>query len=368
MENLLYLKDFFHDKAKFTFTFVGSEKHASKSLFNLYFKDKPETANYNEFDQGDVTPGYNNPFLNMLSEKFKFSFYKSIEKKPNITLLNGSNDFISFNFFEQIISSYNSKQSQLFGIDNFLNGKNITDVLVYDHVSNKFTNEFIWNGIQKGREKYMYIGGIIGWNDTFYNENKLHLNRIITYDEGEIENKSCSISTTVKFQSRDCIFLNIKSSSSSSSDITPFKCLKKWETKNLLSLLSHQTQQKLILEKEMFLGYYSADSLDALEKTKILEQLGDKILKKLKFNELFEKKTPPDSLSSSPPPPPPPLPPPLPPPHAKKGPGQKKCGANHKHQQKKGWRKPNGHSCETADAPTASPVEDASHNTPHAAV
>jgi len=261
MENLLYLKYFFHDKANFTFTFIGSEKDVSKSLFDMYFQDKPETANYYEFDQGNVTPGYNDPFLDMLSEKFRFSFYKSIEKKPNITLLNGSNDFISFNFFEQIISSYNSKQSQLFGIDNFLNGKNFTDVLIYDHVANTFKNEFIWNGIQKGREKYNYIGGIIGWNDTFYNENKLHLNHIITYDEGEIEQKSCSIPTTVKFQSSDCFYLNIKSkfsfsSNDSKSDITPFNFLKKWETKNLLTLLSQETKTKLMLEKYMFVTGY----------------------------------------------------------------------------------------------------------------
>jgi hypothetical protein len=260
IENLLYLKEFFHDKANFTFTFVGSEKDVSKSLFDMYFQDKPETANYYEFDQGNVTHGYNNKFLCMLGEKYKFSFRKSIEKKPNITLLTGSNDIISFNFFEQIISSYNSNQSQLFGIDNFLNGKNITNVLEYDHIKNTFTKWFLWDGIQKGREKYKYIAGIIGFNDTFYNENNLDLNNIISWDEGEIESNSCAIPTTVKFQSSDCIFLNIKSSSSQKSDITTFNNLKNYETKNLLSLLSQKTQTKLMFERCMFVNGYCLSS------------------------------------------------------------------------------------------------------------
>jgi hypothetical protein len=261
------LKDIFNDKAKFTFTFIGSENHVSKSLFDTYFHDKPDTANYYEFDQGNVTAGYSSCFLSMISEKCKFAFMKSIEKNPNITLLNGSNDFISINFFEQIINGYDSKQSQIFGIDNFFNGKNCSNILLYDYSTNNFIDEVIWSGIQHpARQKYKYIGGIIGWNDTFYNKNKLYLNKdcreggIISFDEGEIEFISCSIPTTVKFQSTDCFFLNIKSGSS---DITTYEHFQNFLNEHPhLSLclssssLSDETQKKLMFEKEMFLNGY----------------------------------------------------------------------------------------------------------------
>jgi len=253
MENLLYLKAVFHDKAHFTFTFIGSEQDVSKSLFDMYFQDKPETANYYEFYQGDVTPGYNSCFLNMLSEKYKFSFRKSIEKRPNITLLNGSNDFISFNFFEQIINSYNPTQSQLFGIDNYFNGKNCSNILLYDHNTNNFVDEFLWTGVQTYREQYKYIGGIIGWNDTFYNLNQ-DCQGIISFDEGEIESISCSIPTTVKFQSNECFFLNIKGGVYS--DITSYHNLKGYETKDLASYLSQEIQTNMMLERHMFITGY----------------------------------------------------------------------------------------------------------------
>ena len=254
MENLLHLKAVFHDKAHFTFTFIGSEQDVSKSLFDMYFQDKPETANYYEFYQGDVTPGYNSCFLGMLSEKYKFSFRKSIEKRPNITLLNGSNDFISFNFFEQIINSYNPTQSQLFGIDNFFNGKNCSNILLYDHNTNNFVDEFLWTGVQTYREQYKYIGGIIGWNDTFYNLNQ-DCQGIISFDEGEIESISCSIPTTVKFQSNECFFLNIKGGVYS--DITSYHNLKGYETKGLASYLSQEIQTNIMLERHMFITGYS---------------------------------------------------------------------------------------------------------------
>lgn len=256
MENLLYLKNVFHDKANFTFTFIGSENELSKSLFDTYFQDKPETANYYEFYQESVNPGYNDTFLNMLTEKFKFSFNKSIEKKPNITLLNGSNDFISFNFFEQIINNYNSTKSQLFGMDNFLNGRNCTNILLYDNNKNIFIDQFLWTGIQPGREQYKYIGGIIGWNDTFYNLNKDCWESIVSFDEGLIESNSCSISTTEKFNSIDCFFLNIKCCTGSSSDVTPFDVLKNFETKGLSRYITQKTKKNIMGEREKFIRGY----------------------------------------------------------------------------------------------------------------
>tara|TARA_Y100000389_G_scaffold164936_1_gene168869 strand:- start:297 stop:815 length:519 start_codon:yes stop_codon:yes gene_type:complete len=105
--------------AKLTITFIGSEKELSKDFIKNNFNRE---YTYYEFDQGNCSPGYNSKFLQMLSNKFRFCYQKSIEKKPNISLLAGSNDFISMNFFEQIINYYDPNKKQLFGIDDYFNG------------------------------------------------------------------------------------------------------------------------------------------------------------------------------------------------------------------------------------------------------
>ena len=254
---LLRLKKDFSERVNFTFTLIGSEKELSKSLFEKYFEDEADT--YYEYDQGEVTPGYNVPFLNMLTGKFRFSFNKSFEKKPNISLLNGSNDFVSINFYEQIIDFYDKDEKQLFGIDNFYNGNNFVFYGLFDSFKNEFYDSWIWTGLSTPpRDIYKYCGGIIGFNDFFYNSNYDILNTtIVSFDEGEIERLSTNLKDTVKFNSINCFFLNIKSIGDSA-DLTPY-----WLTKNDfcsafkqeldISVLSEESKERLTSELNIFL-------------------------------------------------------------------------------------------------------------------
>lgn len=249
---LLRLKKEFSERVNFTFTLIGSEKELSKSLFEKHFEDKADT--YYEYDQGEVTPGYNGPFLDMLTSKFRFSFNKSFEKKPNISLLNGSNDFVSSNFYEQIIDFYSPDQKQLFGINNFTNGRNYTFYGLFNSLNNEFTDEWIWNGVSPPpRDQYKYCGGIIGFNDLFYKSNYDNLNNyIISADEGSIEMLSRNQPNTVMFNSTECFFLNIKSDNNS--DLTGY-----WASKHVMpchldrSLLSEETEDRLASEIKRFL-------------------------------------------------------------------------------------------------------------------
>ena len=161
----------------------------------------------------------------MLTNKFRFAYQKSMEKNPHISLLAGPNDFISINFFEQIINNYNPNIKQLFGIDNFYNGNNKAALELYDGTS--FLKNLIWTtGLSdyNYRQKYKYIGGIIGFNNILYKNhyNKL-MNRIITYDEGELEYLTLQLPDINKFQSKNVFLINIKTKSNS--EITSFKTL-----------------------------------------------------------------------------------------------------------------------------------------------
>ena len=87
------------------------------------------------------------------------------------------------------------------------------------------------------RQKYKYIAGIIGFNDSLYNKyyNQLMKN-IISYDEGEIEYKTLQLPNIDKFNSKDVYFINIKTKSSS--EITSFNYLKNKNKSEILSFTS----------------------------------------------------------------------------------------------------------------------------------
>jgi hypothetical protein len=108
-QHYLNIKEKFKDKARFTFTLIGSENDLSKELALKYFKDIEDI--YIEFDQEvyNVNIGYNDKFLTMLTDKFRCSFKSSFNKNSNISFLCGSNDLIDFDFFNQVIDSYDSK-------------------------------------------------------------------------------------------------------------------------------------------------------------------------------------------------------------------------------------------------------------------
>jgi hypothetical protein len=215
------ISNYFLPSAIITFTLVGSEKLVSSIIANSCFKNCGYT--YHEYDQENFTCNENeleNKFFYMLSDKFKFSFQKSIEKKPNITLLAGSNDYICYDFFKQIIDFYNPNQKQIFGIDNYNNGSNVVLISNYDNKNSKIKieNDIWWNGISNwyGRENYSYCGGIIGFNDCLYLKHYDEvINNCINCDEGEIERKILDLPDVIKFNSKNVFFFNLKTENNS---------------------------------------------------------------------------------------------------------------------------------------------------------
>ena len=248
-KHCINIKQKFCDIAYITFTLIGSEKNISRDLALQFFKEN----DYFEFDQ---TP-YNKQVLNMLTDKFKYGYKKSIEKKPNITLLMGSNDYICYDFFEQIINFYNPNEKQIYGIDNYNNGKNTVLMTKYNGNNNMLDkpSSFWWDGIQSNdnREKYQYVGGIIGFNDLFYTTHyNILMNQIISFDEGEIERKILTIPNIVKFNSNECFFFNIKTISSN--EITSFDILYSIFKNNIILFKTFSTKMKdqIYIEYDIF--------------------------------------------------------------------------------------------------------------------
>ena len=221
--HLINIKNKFQDKALFSFTIIGSENELSKSLFTEYFNGINDT--YHEFNQDIVAVNmWNgtsdiNKMVHMLSNKFKCAYKNSFNKNKNISLLMGSNDYISYNWFEQIIDFYNGDTPQLFGITSYNEGENLSVLLNYIN-NNNSNNTVITSGIYHRRDKYKYIGGIIGFNDKLYLQHRdTLLNNIITCDEGELEYKTLQLPDVILFKSNKCIFLNPKTNTT---DISPF--------------------------------------------------------------------------------------------------------------------------------------------------
>jgi hypothetical protein len=239
--------------ANITFTLVGSEKILSEIIIKKLFKGCSYT--YYEYEQEKIINSKNNDFLNMLSDKFKFSFKKSIEKKPNITLLGGSNDYICYDFFKQIINFYNPNEKQIYGIDNYNNGSNVVLIGKYDNKNSKIKieNDVWWNGISNwhNREKYSYCGGIIGFNDCLYlNHYDEVIENCINCDEGEIECKILSLPNVVKFNSKNVFFFNLKTENDS--DLNSYKLLLDLTKNDIISFVNFNKELRDSINKEHY--------------------------------------------------------------------------------------------------------------------
>ncbi len=238
--------------ANITFTLVGSEKILSEKIVKKCFKGCSYT--YHEYDQETFISSQNNKiFLNMLSDKFKFSFKKSIEKTPNITLLAGSNDYICYDFFKQIIEFYNPNEKQIYGIDNYNNGSNVVLISKYDNKNDKIKieNDIWWNGISNwnNREKYHYCGGIIGFNNDLYsNHDDELINNCINCDEGEIERKILELPNVIKFNSKNVFFFNLKTENDS--DLNSYKLLLNLTQNNIIKFSEFNTHLQKQINKE----------------------------------------------------------------------------------------------------------------------
>lgn len=223
------IRDKFVDRANITFTIVGSEKSISKELTLKYMNENE----YFEFDQ--TNPIFNNDFWQMLHTKINTGINISKNKNPDILFWAGSNDYICFDFFEQVINYYDQNKKQIYGIDNFFKGNNVCLINQYDFEINKLnlTNAFIWNGVHaQTRIRFNYTGGIIGINKQLYIEHENIFN-IWSFDEGIIEEYILNLSNIDKFQSEKIIFLNVKSNKDS--DLNPFENFKLYLNNNKIN-------------------------------------------------------------------------------------------------------------------------------------
>jgi hypothetical protein len=224
------IKKKFENNANFKFTILGSEKDLSKNLTLKYFNEDE----YFEFDQnkpeyGKYNVGYDVNFLNMLSDKIKTGIKLASRDSADIIFWSGSNDYISPDFFEQVINYYNPENRQIYGITNFENGSNVNFYSCYDESENNLNidnkESFFWNGKHPStRVKYKYIGCIIGLNYKLYNENN-DIFEIWNYDEGFVEEYILRLQNVDFFSSKNIFSWNIKTKSSN--EITSFRSLKK---------------------------------------------------------------------------------------------------------------------------------------------
>ena len=226
----------------FSFTFIGSEEKISEEFIKNNFN---KNYTYYEFVQSTFNHGYNKDFLNMLTDKFRFSYKKSIEKKPNITLLAGSNDFLSIRFFEQVINYYNSNKIQLYGISNKNNGENVSVFSTLLDENNFHKKLYYHTGIFNHfyiERNTKYIGGTIGFDDKLYNNyyNEL-MNDIICFNECIIEKKISNLPNIDIFLSSKCYMVNIKTKTNK--EITTLN--------SLLSEKPEQVKQKEQVDKDV---------------------------------------------------------------------------------------------------------------------
>ena len=246
------IKEKFKHVALFTFTILGSENDISRNLSLQYFRPNA----YVEFDQKNER--FNGDFYKMLGEKINLGINLSAKNNPDILLWAGSNDYICFDFFKQIIEYYNPKTPQIYGIDNYNNGKNGVFYTHYD--GNRCVNKKIcitchnqksywWDGVSdySGRKKYKYCAGIIGINRKCYTLYPDVLSAW-SFDEGAIEEYILKKPGIDKFNSKNLFYMNIKTLSKT--EINTFDALLNLNKKNTLKFDNFSSYLKTKFKEE----------------------------------------------------------------------------------------------------------------------
>jgi hypothetical protein len=252
------IEEYFKKTALFSFTILGSEGDISRNLSLKYFKE----SEYFEFDQN--YSGFTD-FMGMLTEKVRIGMQISTNIGADILFWAGSNDYICYDFFKQVIEYYDPEKPQIYGIDNFYNGKNAVFFTHYDAskdaekkyclTANNSDMCYWWNGLSnyEGREKYKYCGGIIG-----VNMKCVHLYPDIinnwNADEGQLEEYILSKPNIDKFTSTNVFYFNVKTLDNS--EINTYKVLynRNIKTNDVLYFVhfSQEFQNKFINEFNSF--------------------------------------------------------------------------------------------------------------------
>ena len=194
----------------------------------------------------------------MLGNKINLGIHLSFKNNPNILLWAGSNDYICFDFFQQIIEKYNPLVPQIYGIDNYYNGNNAVFYTRFD--ANRYKENqmcmtchnkmsYWWDGISDycDRKKFKYCGGIIGINYTAFKEYPDILS-VWSYDEGAIEEYILKKSVE-KFNGNQLFYINTKCVNDK--DVTPYEELRKLNKDHILPFdkkFSDNFKEKFIKE------------------------------------------------------------------------------------------------------------------------
>ena len=180
--------------AKITYTLVGSDGDKSRVLCSEIFSEH----RYFEYTQPVWKTMYES--YDVLHKKFRYTFSKSMEIHPDVSLLMGSNDYVSYNFFEQLIEFYKEDENQIYGIDKYTNGENCMLLYIENNINNTW---FWWSGEQPCRTQYHYTGGILGFNRHLWEEYSIdRILSIINCDEGMIEENILNLGNVKKFNSK----------------------------------------------------------------------------------------------------------------------------------------------------------------------
>ena len=241
------IRDNIKDKCNMTFTLVGSEGEISKNLALDYFNNEE----YFEFDQTKY-----HDFWDMLWKKFNFCFSTSQNKNSDIIFLAGSNDYIPIDFFIQVIDFYNPSLPQVYGIDNYNNGKNAVYFAKFDVYSNMLidNNSIWWNGVSNycNRDKYLYCGGIVGFNKKIFDINPNIISKF-GFDEGLIEEELLKINGIQKFYSKEIFYFNIKTLSNNDiNKMDNFATVLPIQKLNFHYDFSNEFKQRINMELENF--------------------------------------------------------------------------------------------------------------------
>ena len=191
-------------RARMTFTVLGSEGKESKRLVLKYMR--PDE--YSEYDQKAFGGNFNAEF----AKKMNHGARLSAAKKPDICLIMGSNDFVSGNFFDQLLDFYDPETPQAYGIGNYYEGKrNIVLIGEYHAQQNGITRTSLWDGVSNfaGREKFAFVGGVVGFNSAVVEKKSDFLDGV-GYDEGETEFAAMNTPGAERMRSVGVVFLNLK--------------------------------------------------------------------------------------------------------------------------------------------------------------
>jgi hypothetical protein len=220
------IQEYFKKYADITFTIVGSEKDISKNLVLKYFNEE----SYIEFDQD--LKNFDNCFWKMLGKKINYGINLSSKTNSDIILWAGSNDYICFNFFKQIIEYYDGSKPQIYGLDNYNNGNNGTYYCKYTNDTINDSDTFWHNGEHNyaGRNIYKYMAGIIGINRKVVELYPDILEKW-NYDEGYNEKIILDKGNIDKFNSKNLFFMNIKISGS---EINSYEILYKYNKNDII--------------------------------------------------------------------------------------------------------------------------------------